>query len=208
MNPSSRTVLLLFAALAAAALTGCSAPQTSHGVAPIAAASASGPAEQYQDPEVFPAVDQWLKDGVGPAFESAALALRYALPCRASTGCPELGGTSVPAAPDPDSLEGLRVRLAAMRVKYPALVSGELRKLDIPVVEGAVLAFLRTWRDTTVLCVFNHGSGALDTRVPVPDDRVVFARDLLGDSGYAVSGGTLVLGDLEPWGFRILSLER
>lgn len=107
---------------------------------------------------------------------------------------------------DPHSLLNWTRRMLAQRGQTQAFGRGTLKFLSPG--NRKILAYLRQWQDTTVLCVANLSASAQPVELPLQDYAGAVPVELLGGSPFPAIGELPYLLTLPPYGFYWFELSR
>ncbi|HUH40277.1 MAG TPA: alpha-glucosidase C-terminal domain-containing protein, partial [Castellaniella sp.] len=107
---------------------------------------------------------------------------------------------------DPHSLLNWTRRLLARRALTPAFGRGTLQFLYPG--NRKILAYLRQWQDTTILCVANLSAAAQPVELPLQGYAGQVPVEMLGETVFPTIGELPYLLTLPPFGFYWFDLSR
>jgi len=107
---------------------------------------------------------------------------------------------------DPHSLLNWTRRMLVQRRQTQAFGRGTLRFLSPG--NRKILAYLREWQDTTVLCVANLSAAAQPVELPLQEYAGAVPVELLGGAAFPSIGELPFLLTLPPYGFYWFDLSR
>jgi maltose alpha-D-glucosyltransferase/alpha-amylase len=106
---------------------------------------------------------------------------------------------------NPHSLLNWTRRLLACRARTPAFGRGSLTFL--PAGNRKILAYLRQWADTSILCVANLSASAQAVELPLQDHEGAVPVEMLAGSSFPRIGQWPYLLTLPPYGFYWFELS-
>lgn len=106
---------------------------------------------------------------------------------------------------DPHSLLNWTRRMLAQRRQSHAFGRGTLRFIQAG--NRKILAYLRQWRDTTILCVANLSNAAQPVELPLQDFKDRVPVEMLGGTPFPAIGALPYLLTLPPYGFYWMDLS-